>query len=62
MTAITVWLIYIFQCNQQKSDLMQNSNNSYPSTKQNISSFNKTLTNKSPENEDCKQEEQNRCC
>ncbi|CAO2606880.1 hypothetical protein LEMLEM_LOCUS13077, partial [Lemmus lemmus] len=41
---------------------MQNSNNSDPSTKQNISNINKLSTNKSREKEDCKQEKENRCC
>nr|XP_048288353.1 killer cell lectin-like receptor 2 [Myodes glareolus]XP_048288354.1 killer cell lectin-like receptor 2 [Myodes glareolus]XP_048288355.1 killer cell lectin-like receptor 2 [Myodes glareolus]XP_048288357.1 killer cell lectin-like receptor 2 [Myodes glareolus] len=59
MTAIAVWLTYIFQCSQEKYDR----NNLNQSIRQNISSFNKTLTNESSEHEDCKYEkEQKRCC
>ncbi|CAO2606886.1 Killer cell lectin-like receptor 3, partial [Lemmus lemmus] len=36
LVTVAVLVTLIFQCNQEKSDLMQNSNNSYPSTKQNI--------------------------
>nr|XP_048288732.1 uncharacterized protein LOC125399297 [Myodes glareolus] len=59
MMAIVVWLTYIFQCSQEKYD----QSNLYQTIRQNINSFNKTLTNESPEHEDCKHEkEQNRCC
>ncbi|XP_038175899.1 killer cell lectin-like receptor 2 [Arvicola amphibius] len=59
MTAIAVWLTYIFQCSQEKYD----QNNLDQSTLQNTSASKKTLTNKAPENEGCKnQEEQKRCC
>ncbi|XP_049988587.1 killer cell lectin-like receptor 2 [Alexandromys fortis] len=59
MTAIALWLTYIFQCSQEKYDR----NNLYQIIRQNITSLNKTLTNESPEYEDCKYEkEQKRCC
>ncbi|KAM7335579.1 hypothetical protein ACRRTK_006056 [Alexandromys fortis] len=52
-------LITVFQCSQEKYDR----NNLYQIIRQNITSLNKTLTNESPEYEDCKYEkEQKRCC
>ncbi|CAO2606888.1 hypothetical protein LEMLEM_LOCUS13082, partial [Lemmus lemmus] len=62
MTAIAVWLTYIFQCSQEKHEQMKNLYNLDQSTMQTISNFNKTFTNKLPEIEDWKnQEEHIRC-
>ncbi|XP_075838662.1 killer cell lectin-like receptor 2 isoform X2 [Microtus pennsylvanicus] len=64
MTAIALWLTYIISflilVFQDKHDLIKCQNNLNQSTVQNISSSNKTLTNKSSNYEGCKnQEEQN---
>nr|XP_048288347.1 killer cell lectin-like receptor 2 isoform X3 [Myodes glareolus] len=60
MTAIAVWLTYIFQ---NKYEPMKCQNNLDQSTVQNTSFLNKTLTNKSSDSEGCKnQEGLNRCC